>query len=348
MQLRPGTVWPRAGRVGSIPAFIKYLIFVLLLANWVLHFRWDSNTIQKLGQEQQDQRDTFYHRDPRRAKSEQLHELADDEANDRYWTNIAALERVTGNRISRRQRTTVRKKEESQGKLGRLDRIYYLNLPHRPLRRQMMEGWLGNQSVPFQRIEPVRGPSDPENCESHKRKPPARCFGLASLARTLVGIIRDRPVGEGLTLVLEDDYRVFMRLDELLRASLRIVPADWDIIRWDCTGGFHALADVRRVGNATLAKSVFKDECVKRREEGGDPGDCWFCGGTHVHLWRGSSVDKLARVWGRVPYNDVDCRLSTPELNSYCVNFDSKVGHFMHGELHGELSDVTSIHKNNK
>jgi hypothetical protein len=212
----------------------------------------------------------------------------------------------------------------------------------------MMEGWLGNQSVPFQRVEPVRGPLGTESCESHKRENAARCRGLASLARTVVGIIRDRPVSSGLTLVLEDDFRVFARLDELVKASLPIVPPDWDIIRWDCTGGFHALADVRRVGNATLARTVLKDECVRKREGGGDPGACWFCGGTHVHLWRGTSVDKLARVWARVPYNDVDCRLTTPELNSYCVNFDTRIGRFMQDELHGEVSDVTSINMNNK
>jgi hypothetical protein len=89
---------------------------------------------------------------------------------------------------------------------------------------------------------------------------------------------------------------------------------------------------------------VYKDECSRRRQQkGADAGSCWFCGGSHVHMWRGSSTDKLAKLWSEMPYNDVDCRLSTPDLNSYCLNFDKRIGRFMHDVLPGEFSDVTFL-----
>jgi hypothetical protein len=40
-------------------------------------------------------------------------------------------------------------------------------------------------------------------------------------------------------------------------------------------------------------------------------------------LWRSSadqkSLMKLRKLWSKQPYDDIDCRLNTAALNSYCV-----------------------------
>lgn len=49
-------------------------------------------------------------------------------------------------------------------------------------------------------------------------------------------------------------------------------------------------------------------------------------------LWRGpdvddlpgfSSLEKLRQVWRVKPYDDIDCRLTTLQLKSYCVQADA-------------------------
>jgi hypothetical protein len=323
---------PSGRAVTSFLHLVKYGIILVFLINVVLQVRWRASSVAS----PPNVPGTVVAKGG--PSDVGLHELIDEDANERDWADFAGHAPL----LTDKDRERLRKAEAG---LDALDRIYYINLPHRPLRRAMMEAWLGNQSssVPFHRIEPIRGTSNVENCVSHKRDPPARCFGITSLARTLAGIIRQKDV-HGLTLVLEDDYQVTMPLNELVRISLQMVPDDWDIIRWDCSGGMHALASPRRVGgNATLARTVLKEECSRRRQSGVDAGSCWFCGGSHVHMWRGSSTDRLANVWSEMPYNDVDCRLSTPDLNSYCLNFDGRVGRFMHDVLPGEFSDVTHL-----
>jgi hypothetical protein len=116
--------------------------------------------------------------------------LADQAANERDWANFSASAPLRPNR----DRKWLRKAEAGR-----------INLPHRS-----DAGRVAREPVilhPLHRIEPIRGTSDVENCMADKRDPPARCFGITSLARTLVGIIRQKDVG-CLTLVLEDDYQV--------------------------------------------------------------------------------------------------------------------------------------------
>lgn len=38
-------------------------------------------------------------------------------------------------------------------------------------------------------------------------------------------------------------------------------------------------------------------------------------------LWRGGeTLLKLRKVWSHRPFDDVDCRLKTPAIKSYCVD----------------------------
>lgn len=279
--------------------------------------------------------------------SASLHEAIDDDVNDRDWEHFALRSPILREKERERMR-------HAESDLRSLDRIYYINLPHRPLRRAMMEAWLGNRSsssgivAPHHRIEPIRGTSDADKCVVKRRMRKGRCQAVSSLARTLVAILRQRNVS-GLTLVLEDDYQITVPLEELVTTTLEVVPNDWDIIRWDCSGSTHPLVSPIRVGNATVARTVLSDACRQQRENGTAAAarGCWFCGGTHAHLWRGSGADRLGKVWSRIPYNDADCVLTTPEIISYCVRFRGReIGRFMHDELPGEVSDITNPGKN--
>ena len=113
-----------------------------------------------------------------------------------------------------------------------INRIYYINLDNNPGRRVFMEDWLQDQPIPYERVRAsVGGPDD--SCVPAKSDP-ARCRGLAGVARSNVHII-DNYNTSGYTLVLEDDMIIksFTRLEESL---LQMVPSDWDIVRWDCNG----------------------------------------------------------------------------------------------------------------
>jgi GR25 family glycosyltransferase involved in LPS biosynthesis len=246
---------------------------------------------------------------------------------------------------------TRRRLADAESTMTSLDRIYYINLPHRQARRRVMEGWLGKQPVPFHRIEPLPGTNNPEQCTpGDARDPtkswPERCLAFSSLARTVTSIGQDHNT-TGLTLVLEDDVRIFKPLDEMLDVSLKLVPSDWDIIRWECSPQGYIMkpeaAPHWRMENvsAVAFQTVLPPECNDTTWT------CWYCGGTHAMLWRGSSVDKLAKIWTRLPYDDIDCRLTrSAEIKSYCVNFDggARVVGFTHTELPPEEhSDITMI-----
>jgi hypothetical protein len=89
-----------------------------------------------------------------------------------------------------------------------------------------------------------------------------------------------------------------------------MVPDDWDLIRFDCWGNIKGVK-VREIN------PFFFDPLVL----GCKVKQCWFCGGTHSMLWKGTSVHKLKEMWSKVPYNDADCQISsTPSVKSYCVN----------------------------
>jgi hypothetical protein len=216
---------------------------------------------------------------------------------------------------------------------GPIDRIYYSNLEKNWLRRQSMERWLLQQNsddqqplIPYKRINATVG--EMGVCLPNKA---AKCRGLSGLARTLVGIIETENT-TGLSLVLEDDYVVqdpnFSRLYE----AIQMVPNDWDLIRFDCY-------DMEPVTFRTINRFVIDTSkilsCKKNPNHKNQ--NCYFCGGTHSMLFRGTSVHKLKEMWSTTPYQDVDCMIAeSPSVKSYCV----KIGL---GHLYQIASELTSI-----
>jgi hypothetical protein len=57
-------------------------------------------------------------------------------------------------------------------------------------------------------------------------------------------------------------------------------------------------------------------------------------------LWRDKSLPKLEEVWSKQPFSDIDCRLATDKLNSYCVNIG--IGTISAPE--GEMTDIPKIY----
>ena len=202
-----------------------------------------------------------------------------------------------------------------------VQRVYYMNLESNQKRRGNMERWLGKQSIPFYRINSTIGSNNPEACVPGKQDVD-RCRGISGLATTRLDIIRNYNTS-GLTVVLEDNFVVKKPLDLLVNVTLDMIPPDWDIIRWDCQHdgrkGWFDFVD-------TDEPIVFRTVCNYTA----DP-DCYFCGGGHAMLWRNSSLHKLEKIWSSRPYDDGDCRLTTTELKSYCVNIG--VGSFVRPEF---------------
>lgn len=97
-----------------------------------------------------------------------------------------------------------------------------------------MEEWLSRQTIPFERINATIGKLSGDDCVAGKQEP-RRCRGIAGLSMTELDIIRNHDVSD-LTVVLEDDYELRRPVQEIVEETLRIVPSDWDVIRWNCWG----------------------------------------------------------------------------------------------------------------
>jgi hypothetical protein len=229
-----------------------------------------------------------------------------------------------------------------------IDRIYYTNLDSNPKRKEFMEDWLRtNQTVaPFQRISGQVGTSS-DVCGGKKlAASTARCKGVAGLSKSMVSII-DNFDTSGMTLVLEDDFRIW-DLDGLVSTLNRLpIPQDWDVLRFDCWGDRlsnfvprrHTFGGPGHITNWTAegyrVTGIFETKCTNATPTGNVHS---FCGGTHAMLWRGGeSVRKLRALWGQVPYLDIDCRLTRPfddelDIKSYCINQPHRIGAPHHPE----------------
>lgn len=222
--------------------------------------------------------------------------------------------------------------EQAQPQKSQVERILYLNLAKNTKRNDLMKQWLQDDKVndlgiPYSRIEAMAGKDN----ECVNGIDPARCRGVAGLAQTLLKILDD-PL-PGMTLVFEDDYHVTKPLSNAIEKTLKHVPSNWDIIRFDCDGPIRSSFPVIHNGTDFV---VFRANHVNKCQES----SCTFCGGTHAQLWRDSSLDRLKDVWSSRPFNDVDCRLVwKKEFIGYCVNM--KLGQLV--RLQGEESDITHI-----
>ena len=233
--------------------------------------------------------------------------------------------------MMKRQDDTNKIQQSQSNSKYRFDRIYYLNLPSATKRREYTESWLSKQSIPYYRIEAQSG--IPGSCIGKKNGTDTRCIGISGLSRTSVGII-DNYNTTGLTFVLEDDYRVhnFDRLQESV-AMVDEYDREWDVIRWDCNGDFPGIfpfINDHVVRASFYAPNVTDAEmpCTFTNER-----PCWLCGGTYAMLWKGTSVQKLRKIWDQRPYDDIDCRLAhSPGINGYCIQMNAGRFHFPKGE----------------
>lgn len=188
-----------------------------------------------------------------------------------------------------------------------IDHIYYINLDKNTQRRKNMEKWLSKLPMEYQRVSAMRG--NETTCNKHKQG--ERCVGLSGLAYTNLHIMNSLNVS-GLTLVLEDDF-VVKNMSRLI-SSIQLVPDDWDVLRWDCRTT--PLQQFQRMGSVFKSGPVDRSKCTSEEETSGN---CYYCGGTHVTLWREESIPKLRRVWEQQPFDDIDCRLTDWSLKTYCI-----------------------------
>jgi hypothetical protein len=217
----------------------------------------------------------------------------------------------------------------------KIDRIYYHNLPKNHHRRQSMEVWLQDQAIPYERVNATVG--DKHSCVP-KHNNTNRCRGIAGICKTLDGILQNKDT-TGVTMVLEDDIiPLDLNLDRL-EESLKMVPNDWDIIRFDCWGlhDFHFplwvndyVVDTSKYWSATDCDKT-KSACLPKK----------FYGGAYSMLWRGSSKHKLRKIWSQPPYHDADGRIAgrKKKLKSYCVN----IGIWDHLYIRDSWSDASML-----
>ena len=211
----------------------------------------------------------------------------------------------------------------------RIGKIIYHNKPKDKLRKQYMESWLDDQSVPHQRNE-LQVPDMSKKTKSGndgsslcKKKVKDHCQSVMgkskSLMRTLQGIKKEQGTGlvknaplpppsgtgkYGTTLLLDDNISPVDGGLDRMEAALQLVPDDWEIIRFDCWG----ISDFNFewVNKYVLDVSEYKKEehCMwkdntcgsdlKKRCEEKLAGDGW-CAASNKGVFSGGSHALLVR-----------------------------------------------------
>ena len=64
---------------------------------------------------------------------------------------------------------------------------------------------------------------------------------------------------------------------------------------------------------------VFKTNQVKGQNRQSNNAHEIYCGGIHAMVWKEGSVKKIREVLGRKPHDDPSCKLTTNDINSYCI-----------------------------
>ena len=211
--------------------------------------------------------------------------------------------------------------------MGKLKNAYYINLAKNTLRRRNIEQWLNKTSLTYTRIEAIQGKQS-DSCEKPLNE--HKCRGAAGLTLSNLKIIENGDHSGGHTLVFEDD--AFVRDIAVMEASLSLVPDDWDIVRWNCGKKENVPASFPWVNEFTF-RSVHEGGCTPSRKNH----NCQFFGGTRAMLWKNESLPKLREVWAKRPYGEIDGRLTTEKLKSYCVD----IGPFLiHRAPREEKSDI--------
>ena len=214
-----------------------------------------------------------------------------------------------------------------------LDRIYYINMDRRTDKRDFMESWLKpfskQYSIPYQRISART--SDKSCGEITDDELMRNCHAKKGLRNSNLYIMDHYNI-TGYTLVVEDDYQI-TNYTRLLN-SVKKVPEDWDVIRFDCWVGKKSL-------NPGLDFPQFElgFRTVTPHDEKG------FCGGTHAVLWRSDRLDILRKVWDYPKFGNrgIDCLLSNDDIKSYCVQMN--IGHLHRRDF---VSDIPKLNRRGK
>ena len=169
------------------------------------------------------------------------------------------------------------------------------------------------------------------------------CTENIAVTQALVSNIIEQNVTAGLTLIIRHSYLVTNMT--LLQESIKQVPNDWDVIRWDCQSNnipsnFVYINDnIFRSSEYLPGSTIFNNTRIPCSWDSAAPiinssnneetssSTCWYCGGSHIMLWKGTSTTKLRSLWDN-HFMDIDCKLvQAPHINSYCIqNLD--VGQF--------------------
>ena len=233
-----------------------------------------------------------------------------------------------------------------------VQRIYYINLDKNVDRRTQMENALQKVQppIPYYRFAALTGILNGSHCVTGKQES-ARCRGMSGLSDTNCRLMETQNMSGGLTLVLEDDY-VLAPNRTVWEAAIRLVPDDnWDVIRFLLTGTNRLFRRIPpRAGVAPWDSNKHQPRLPVYRYtrpptfvQGVDR-----CQGTHVQIWRESSLHKLHRLWSRRPYEDIDCALSTadPPFRSYVVGRAGDRFSIKHlGYVHSPFNESTDIPK---
>lgn len=187
------------------------------------------------------------------------------------------------------------KKQNIRPTKRKIQKIYYVDSKSNRHRQEYMERWLEKESVPYQRVE-----------------------GGANFCNTHLSIMKTHVSEKAPVLVLDDDFKVFNKTLGRIERALRWVPGDFHVVRFDCL--FHG------------DEMVWYDDqdgfeiWTMNKTDSELQSDCFYRGGTHAIIWRSMKLDTFRRFFEYHPGKtraEVDCLLSSKELNSYCINFDT-------------------------
>ena len=211
--------------------------------------------------------------------------------------------------------------------LGSIKNAYYINMANNTKRRENIEAWLDQTSLTYHRVEAIKGEKK-DRCIDRINE--VKCRGVAGVALSNLKIIEEGDHESGTTLVLEDD--VYVKDIAVLEASISLVPEDWDIIRWNCWPSKNIPKEfpwVNRYVFRTVREKEY-DPAISEKSR--------FYGGAFAMLWKKKGLPKLKEVWSQAPYWDIDGRLTTDKLKSYCVQVGST--HLRHAPPSEEKSDI--------
>ena len=190
-----------------------------------------------------------------------------------------------------------------------IQQLYYINLDENTKRKSFMQHWLAKQGISYERVPAIRGVGGSSECVS-KYHPGRWCKGVSSWTSSLLSIM-DKKKTAGLTVVVEDD--VYLPTKKI-KSYISLVPTDWDVIRFDCN-----LDNKVPKTFKTFGKLVFKTNQVEGQNIKSNNMHDIYCGGINAMVWKEGSVKKIRKVLGRKPHDDPSCKLTTNDINSYCI-----------------------------